>query len=227
MAKIELVKNEKRLCEIYSSGFQFTFLSKDYKQCHHWVLCKDFLTDVIWSTVHNKSVSIYGFSYNPKENPKIDVDDNILIAVRNKQVAEDKFDKEINQCIKFLNIVERRLKIPESTIEKAENKENCIWIFKCDKKWIIAPPMLSLLTLFIRVGCHYTGGGRLNAAIKDFKTTVKHNDASYLKRSRNLRLKILKEGIGIFGENMKKNWPSADIGTVHDSWGIVNYKMKG
>jgi hypothetical protein len=80
-----------------------------------------------------------------------------------------------------------------------------------------------MLSLFLRVGCHYEGGGKLNAAIRKFKQ-VEHNDAGYLKDSRNMRHLILKKGLSIFADKMEDNYPHEDVDTVHDCWGIVEAK---
>ena len=216
---------DKGLCEIYSSGFQIAMVSEDNKQCHPWVLCKDFLNDIIWGTLHKKQVSIYGldFNYNRDPNPSLDP---VKLIVRNKKKTAAAFKKEIKQSIKFLNIVERQHGFKESTIEQVDyDGKDGVWMITCDKVWIHAPPMISLLGLYIRVGCHYPGGGSLNKAIKHYKTNVKHNDARYLKQSREIRLHILENGISIFKKNMKDNYPkNSDVHTIHNALGIVNCK---
>lgn len=223
---------EARLSEIYSTGFQIAFVSPDDKACHAWVLCKDFLNDAIWASLHNKPVSIYSFHYDPKSQPGLSLDP-VRLIVRDKTIKSGAdFDKRIRQSIKFLNIVERLHEFPQSTAEKVNYGKtgSNVWMFTCPKQWIHAPPMISLLTLYIRIGCNYPGGGHLNAAIKFYKQELagkadrqSSNDAGYLKQSRKMRLLIMKHKLGIFKPNMSDNYPSGvDIHTVHNNWGIVN-----
>jgi len=222
--------NEKQfLCEIYNVGFQLSFVSKDLKQCHPWVLCKDFLTDAVWATMHQSRVGIYGFSYDTKIHPPISLNP-VLLMVRNTQVTEKTFAESIQNSCKFLNKIERKLKFKKAKVENVilEKKTNC-WLFTLDKRWLHASPMISLLSLFMRVGLKYNPELNFNSFIR----SVKHdeiqvgkngtkNDKKYLKQSRKFRLLILKNGIKIFKTKMKDNYPTSDIHTIHNCWGIVS-----
>jgi len=233
MIKVTPDKFSGSLCEIYSTGFQLAFVSDKLEQCHPWVLCKDFLTDVVWASLHKKPVSIYGFKYNPETNP-LPCTSEIRMLVRNKQLSNDKFDKQIEQSLKFINVVERKLKFIPSRIDKVDmGQAHSIWMFTSDKRWIHASPLLSMYSLFLRIGCFYDGDGKLNEAIKQFKMAketdnqtvdkLRINDITYLKQSRKLRLLILKHGLSIFKPTIVENYPAnVDVGTIHNGWGIVN-----
>lgn len=235
------------LCEIYSTGFQLAFASPELEQCHSWVLCKDFLTDAVWATVNKGDVQIYGFRFNHKINPAISIKPVYLIA-RNKQVKNDIFDKCMENCQKFMNMLEVKLKFTLCKFEKIKytgEGEYSVWLMTFDPKWLHAPPMVSMLSLMIRVGCHYSGKGYLNAALRKFKLSVKakqqkmdsydgdtldeidgfealHNDAEYLRQSYAMRTLIFKNGLKIFKPTMAENYPNdVDVHTVHNHWGIV------
>lgn len=223
MQKIEEFKNNRSLCEIYITGFQLAFLSDTFEQAHQWVLCKDFMTDVLWATVNQESVEIYDFCYEPDSYPRISTDP-VRIVVRNKELENNEFDRQIQKSYEFLHILETRLKFELASIEKVEHPDGgAVWMFTVDKKWIHASPLFSMLSLFLRVGCYYDGGGKLNDAIRKFRT-VEHNDAEYLEESRNMRLLIMKKGLSIFAPKMKDNYPHEDVDTIHDCWGIVESK---
>ena len=223
MQEVKKFSKNKGLCEIYSTGFQLAFVSDKFEQAHQWVLCKDFMTDVIWAGIHKQSVAIYGFEYKPSSYPAISKNP-VRIVVRNKQEKDDAFDKKIQQSHEFLSILEAKLNFEQSTLEKVEHGDGgSVWMFNVDKQWIHASPLFSMLTLFMRVGCYYEGQGKINDAIRKFKT-VSHNDARYLKQSRSMRHLIMKKGIAIFAPKMEDNYPSEDVHTVHDRWGIVNSK---
>lgn len=208
-------------------------------------MCKDFLTDVIWATINKKNIEIYGFSYDLKNNPPISLDP-VMLIVRNKQLENYVFDKQITNCVKFLNLIEIRLKFELCKAEKVKYKGNgSVWLFTFDKRWIHASPMISMLSLMMRIGCHYKGTGSLINALKKFKQGTKEiresggtsddyfddidenkspifNDAQYLKQSFAMRNLILKRSISIFKEKIEENYPSnVDTHSVHNCWGIV------
>lgn len=230
MKTIKPIENANaKLSEIYSTGFQLSFVSRQNNQCHPWVLCKDFMNDAVWATLHKRRVSIYEFTYDANKHPKVSFSP-VKIIVRNKQKKPEVFDKEIKKSIKFLNIAERQHGFQESTVERVKfgDTDQRVYMFKCSKEWIHASPMLSLLTLYIRIGCHYPGGGSMNKAIKYYKNNVKHNDASYLKQCRKMRLLVLKKGLSIFKSRMKDNYPlNDDLHNIHHQWGIVNAPKHG
>lgn len=223
MRELKPYTKSARLTEIYSTGMQFSFVSPNDEICHNWVLCKDFLTDTVWATVNQQKASIYGFSYSPETNPPISLNP-VKLVVRDKQVSDTKFDEEMRQCLHFLNAVERKLKFAPSTLEQVSNGEKYpLWMFICDKRWIHAPPMISMLTLYIRAGRHYKEG-TFNQALKYFKTLNTH-DSRYIDASKPLRLLIMKKGISIFNDKMEDNYPSdSSISVMHNSCGIVNGK---
>ena len=221
MQEINKFAEQQHLNEIYCTGFQLAFVSDEFKQIHNWVLCKDFMTDVIWATVNKKPVAIYGFKYNPLKHPALSTDP-VRIMVRNKKAGPVKFNEQIQKSHEFLQILETKLGFNPSELQKVKYGDNDgVWMFSVDKKWIHASPLFSMLSLFLRVGCYYEGGGKINDAIRKFRT-VSHNDASYLKRSRRMRHLIMKKGLSIFKPKMEDNYPNCDLNTVHNDWGIVN-----
>lgn len=223
-------------------------MSPKLEQCHDWVLCKDFLTDAVWATVNKSEASIYGFRFHHERNPQISMDP-VLLIVRNKQVKNDIFDKCIVNSAKFMNMLETKLKFTLCKVEKVTFKvdegDYSVWMFSLDPRWLHAPPMVSMLSLMIRVGCHYSGKGYLAAALRKFKKSViakrtkmnedddcdledidgfeaLYNDAEYLRKSYALRTLIVKKGLSIFKKDMKDNYPrDVDVHTVHNFWGIV------
>jgi len=221
--KVKTYTRTQHLSEIYHAGFQLAFVSPDLEQCHPWVLCKDFMTDALWADLHKKKASIYGFTYDPAKDPKL-TRTKTVVVVRNRQKTAEVFCKEIKLSIKFINCLEERMGFKPSKAEQVEcGKDGCVWMITGDKKWMHAPPVFSLYSLYLRVGCFYDGKGRLHQAVRDFKKNVKHNDAGYLKTSRKLRLLLLQSGLTIFKDKKEDNYPkSADIHEIHNQWGIVN-----
>jgi hypothetical protein len=224
---------DKRLSEIYSTGMQFAFVGestnlngeKTLAQCHPYVLCKDFLTDVIWGVLHNKTATIFGFSFDKKNNP-IPSLNPIKMMVRDKTRKNAALNKCAQQCAKFMHQVEKKLGFNLCTVEKCVDDQGFArWMFILDKRWVHAPPMISMLTLYLRIGMHYNDGDTMHKAVKTFKTAGAggKNDAGYLKNSRKMRLLILEKGISIFCDDPKDNYPKdMNVNTLHGSSGIVN-----
>jgi hypothetical protein len=171
----------------------------------------------------------------------------VRLLVRNKEKTAQQFEQEIQNACKFINLVEVRLKFNLATVEQVEHKQGeSVWMLTLDKRWIHAPPMISMLSLFVRMGCYYDGKSKLNDAVRAFKNRtvnepeaddwgdydedyaseeVINNDKEYLSASRSMRLLILKKGISIFCPKIEDNYPGGeDIHTVHNDWGIVEAK---
>jgi len=245
MQKITTFEGLNHLCEIYTTGLQFAFVSDQFEQAHQWVLCKDFLTDVLWSTVHDEPIEIYSFEYLPRDYPAISKDP-VRLIVRNKAISQDEWERQIRQSKKFINKVEKKLGFKLAKLEKVEYDEHdpakggSVWMFTLDKRWIHASAMISMLTLYIRLGCQYDDESSINSTLKNFKKKYGvdedgnrpnvpgaqdeslFNDADYLRKSHTLRQLIMKKGISIFAPKMEDNYPYEDTWTVHDYWGIVS-----
>ena len=54
--KIKWLEKPAALAQIYGSGLEYCFISKDGKQCCPFVYCKDFLQDAILAQQHGKNV---------------------------------------------------------------------------------------------------------------------------------------------------------------------------
>lgn len=190
------------------------------------------MTDVVWSTIHKEPIEIYGFQYNPHSDPKIAMDP-IYIVVRNKELDEGLFDEQIQKSHQLIRMLEIKLEFEPSRLKKVDHENGGdVWMFILDKKWIHTSALLSMLTLFMRVGCNYSGKGKLNAAIRSFKRykpedrddyseSTRSNDANYLRQSHKLRCLILKQRLSIFAPKMEDNYPHSDVDSIHERWGIV------
>ena len=75
--KIKWLTSFRHLIQAYNSGLEYAFISKDMKQCHPFVLCKDFLHDIVHANLNKKPVSIFGLVYKTTgwfANPSIDLE---------------------------------------------------------------------------------------------------------------------------------------------------------
>lgn len=216
-------KRIRNILQIYKKGLEFAFVSNSNQQCHPFVFCKDFLQLVIFSNVHNKSISLFNFNYNPKKNP-ISLD-KLRIILRNTSDAE--FVKKIENAVFFINYFEKKLKIKPTKFYFCEN--NTI-LFESSKRWLKAPPLISMYMLLIRVGMSheksnsidYTINGILQNKIKPYQI----KDFSLLKNSLYGIKKILADGDRkSFYQDIRKNYPDINLMTIHRD-GILFYSTE-
>lgn len=228
------------ISQIYSKGMEFALVSQDYKQCNPFVWCKDFLQDVVYSALHKKWINIYDFQYSPYTDPEPCLDKvRILVANAN----DSKLRNKIPNVIDILNQIEDTLDIKKSFVRECwmppENyRKSGVWMFEGSKRWLKSPPMLSLYTLLLRVGCVHTVGVRYEKTLKDIMSQdikpYQKKDALWLKHSMTGIEKIIRIGDRkIFHSDIKDNYPNLDIDVIHNQLGIAGFssdiqdKLKG
>jgi len=231
-----------KTAQIYSMGYEFAFMSQKrkgavYEQATPMVYCKDFLHDALWAFINQTNWQIHSFKYNYGKNPPLMLDHTAL-AFQNTQFKgnEDEFHGKMDACLEFLRLCERQLNLRPSEIHQVENKNGPCWLVLGDAGWQHSPTMISLYTLFIRLGCFHTPGAKLEDTLKLAKSgKIKigqsgyagNNDGSYVKQGwKGIEL-ILKHGMGIWHPKQADNYPMSlrDAG-LHDNYGIVNFTAK-
>lgn len=220
-----------RILQMYSKGLEYSLVSADYRQCHPFVWCKDFLHDVLYATINNKWFEIYKFRFNPSIDAKPCLDKIRLMLTNSK---DKKFSEKIPAILDFINQVEDRLKIKKTFVRKCADppegyKKAGVFIFEGSKRWINAPPMLSLYTLLLRIGCSHTLGQPFMKTIEgissgDIKGYQK-KDAFWLRNTDIAFQKILRLGDRkIFHKDIKLNYPNnLQINSIHNKMGIIGF----
>lgn len=220
-------KQSNSLCEIYHKGLQYAFVSEKNEQCHQFVYCKDFLQDAIQGTLEGASKSIYGFTYDPKKMPKIDLETTRLVLVNS---IDNDFTKKLPNVVEFINQFEKHLHLKRTVGYVVSNpgkyKTGALY-FESSGRWLNAPPMLSLYTLLLRTGfVHKTGTSwetTVNGVVSGKIAPYQKNDQSYLSSAKKQIDSIMTIGYRpFFYKDMKKNYPEGtNISTMHNSTGIV------
>ncbi len=228
--KIEWFKTQPGLCQEYSTGLEYCLISEDNKQVCPLMLCKDFLQDAIWAWLNNKQCSIYGFTYNRKTGVPIYFD-RTKTALGNG--TDPKFSEKVPLMVDFINQFERKIKLIRSSARKISNPvtkyTSGMWLMESSSRWMLAPPMLSLYGLLIRVGFTHKKGAKYEATVKalmDGKVSPYQNsDKSQITQAQSGIDLILKYGYTkIFGKSTKRNYPGkARIGTMHNNTGICAF----
>lgn len=209
--------------QIYKKGLEFAFVSDNYEQCHNFILCKDFLQDIIYSTINEKPINIFNFSYDPHKDPKVSIK-SLKLLVRNH--SDKNFYDKLENSMAFINEIENILQIKKSRLRPCENNT---WYIKGSKRWINAPPMISLYALLLRIGLIHKKGIPASKTLRDL---VQHKikpyqkkDAYLLKHSYLGFSKIVKCGDRkIFYRDMKNNYsPTLSVDCIHNATGILAY----
>lgn len=219
------------ILQIYSRGLEYALVSKNHEQCHPFVFCKDFLHDVLYSTINQKPISIYKFAFNPTED-HLPCLDKIRLLIANSK--DKKFASKVPAILDFVNQIEESLKIKKSTARTCSNlpeiyKNSGVFLFEGSKRWLQSPPMISLYSLLLRVGICHTVGDSFSKTINGIESgTIKpyqKKDSHWLKKSSLALAKIMRIGDRrIFNRDMRLNYPSQlDLEIVHNRLGIIGF----
>lgn len=154
--KLKLMEYDKSLNGKHS-GWAYQFLDDDYQGFHGGVCCKDFLNDIVWSELTQKSMCIYGqhSSYkgilDKQEYLKLCMYPYLLNAQQEPVIKNIEVLKDNLQA--FLNEIELLKGFELSTIEVHDNK----FVIIFHKNWISKIYLFSMFTLLCRIGVYYDG----------------------------------------------------------------------
>lgn len=227
--EVKWVSKTGSIGQMYSTGIEFSLISKDGNQLHPFVFCKDFLHDVVYGHLHNKSAEIFGFKYDPKINAAVDMDSTRICICDSKMTD---FRTRLAASLEFVNYFAKKMHL-QSTFEveiapHPTYKDRCAYLVG-SRVWQNAPPLLSLYTLLLRAGMVHTLGnpveesyqGMISGKIK----TYNGSDQSFLRRSQKGVEQLLKIGYRkFFYIDPKRNYPvDCPISTMHNNFGICGF----
>jgi hypothetical protein len=223
----------KNLAEIYSSGLQYAFVAPNGDQCHQFVYCKDFLQDCLGAIVNKTVASIYGFSYNPETNPPVDLEHTRIALTFS--CSKEEFAGKMTKALSLVNEVEKAFGLSKSKGKwVGEYKSNPVWLIVGDKQWMLAPPLLSLYTILLRLGSTYSGDDWvkfLTTPQKGAYGQSEHDDrdSRYLSAASKVFWESLNKNSiqEMFGEEMSKNYPNIPIMSMHNNTGFESYHNGG
>ena len=228
-----------RIAQTVWRGLQYSLLSDDNKQCHPFVYCKEFILDVIWSTLNKRSIELYGFHYNPERgwkwsDPPASLNP-VRMLLRNKDDAD--FPEHVPKCLKFLNKLEDEFGFPHSEIEICENataiagvESSFVYLLSSPDNWLHAPPLLSLLTLMVRIGMIYDGRKNIWKHAEDVAQgrikPYQYRDNDHLHRAYKCIQNLIETKCERFPPDRKDNWPVLRGRMchmeIHENGGIVS-----
>ena len=218
------------IAQMASRGLEYAFIAADGRQCTPLLFCKEFLLDATWGTIHNERAALYGFVFDAgsTKTPPVDLN-HCRLLLRNKHDTD--FVQSTERCIAFLQQLEAEMEIEETSMQVCDDppKDIPVVAFIGSPHWMIAPPMLSLYSLLIRVGMTYKEGDvwKYMERVADGKVrTTAFTDAQYLRSSLpTIRRLIISAGV-CFGSSSKlqDNWPlDLEEEILHEDMGIVAF----
>ena len=232
-----------QICQIPKEGIEYALVSEDYRQIHQLIWCKDFIQDAIYGHINQKLVEIYGFQYDPKICPPVYMKQLQLMVTNWKD--ENFASKIFENCQSFLHEIESRLKIKKTVIEKCCNpparyRKAGVFLLNGSKRWMHAPPMVSLYTLLIRVGLVHPKGQEALETIDQVKNGIlkpynwqpaKDSDSDVIINAYAGIKRILSNGDRrLFYRDIKRNYPANNyqgvpfsVFQMHDHCGMIGF----
>ena len=203
---VEWFPSADLLVEAYQqTEFKFSFAgppdkNEIFKQCHIWTKCRDFLPDAVRATIINKTFSIYGFNFNPNNNPMLDLATMRMLVYKSdlKLANKIEFEDKMFFGLNLLNHYEKIMKINPSILYRVKEDYNDkpVYLFRGNGEWMRSPFLISLYTFLIRLG--------------DKKIVFRNNQGLMDK----YRILITKHALGKIYDN--------DIGYLNSMWNILH-----
>jgi hypothetical protein len=228
--KVTWAEKKKSISQVYSSGIEYAFLTENFEMIHQFVYCKDFMQDAIAGYLQNKTMSIYGFSYNPKTCLPIYSKKTRLLFTN---CSDKAMANRIPGSKDFLNQIEKKLKMHRTQIYTAfdppkQYAKSGVYIYDGSKRWMISPPMISLYTLLMRVSLvHKVGDDFMNTVtgVSSGKIPGMQTEDQYQMKNAEKAFKwILDKGDRkLFFTNQIDNFKDQSVNTMHNDLGIVAY----
>jgi len=146
------VPKNKKLNEIYQKvAVEFAFARRvgenKFEQVHTFVLCRDFLHDVLRGVVTGEAIYIYGFKYFPRQQ-RFDATKTYLLFKFPAAIKE--YQEHLERVMHLTGIFEKKLRIKRSKLY-ATQREN-VFLIVGSRSWISSPAMISLFSFLIRLG---------------------------------------------------------------------------
>lgn len=143
---------KQSLNQIYYSGLRYAMLTPEGEMSCQWMLCKDYLHEVVWNAIHKKAIGIYGLNL-PASGPYADiVNPRIVISPSSKTVD---FLEGCEGSIRAINLFEEKAGWDKSTLESTSSDQ--VALFVLNPKWISSPTLISLVTSCMRMGYGWKG----------------------------------------------------------------------
>jgi len=239
------------MSEIYQqTGMQFAFLGpldkKVHKQCHPFVLCRDFLHDAVKAHLNKNRWQIHGFIYEYGKYPAVDMDMMRMLVRKKfytskptKQAIEGatkkikKFEEDmVDFSLRLIHHYEDIGDIEEKSVVDTDTDPNGnpVFIFTGSPVWMSSPFLVSMYTYLIRLGdkeiMNFKSDDDLRKGYQNLMTGFKgnDNDIKYLKKNWDKLHLVMSRRIELFGEDAihKIYYDKVSDSMFHNNCGIFN-----
>lgn len=192
-------KIKVKYCGGIYGGFTFTTLTKDNVPTHARGGCKEYILDAVCCRYFS---SLYASAYG-----LVDTDNLRLLCGNDRSGASlawvDVFEK-------FIHEVETACSLEKTQVFEVEDSRG-LFVFLADKRWLLAPPLLSLYATIPRC--------IVNSGSTSFDQVIEAMNKVYDVKQGDFIKLLMKEGFSMFGEDQKENW---NHNAVH-GYGIQSY----
>lgn len=197
---------------VQSTKVKFSVLKPvedNYEQITPFVLCRDFICDVYYSSLVKKDISIYGMEFKGSEvSPSWD---SVYLQL---YFPSEKMKKQLYENISILHSIEDKSGVVRSEILDLSPKQSVVI---GNKEWLNSALSLSLYTLLIRLFCNKFENEDWITQIIESKST----DSKYLADFPRATLDAILNDLSIL---KMENWCGLefdDIHAVHSNSGII------
>ncbi len=205
-----------------SKKIGFSFCNKEgnrIKQMFHWVLCRDFLNDVLVAEERDMKVERYAFTYAPNKN-KIDRDKTRFLL----KFYDPKDIEYLLSNLSILNTIEKSNKFYPTVLRKIEKD---IYLVEGSKLWLNNTFSLHLYTFLLKAMAYdYHDKDNWLGELKQRYTNEGEYASRFIPQFESIIYislkKLFGKGISVHGY-LKKD---ADIAFLHDNSGILTLFRK-
>ena len=155
--KLKRNLTREKLSEGRNKGLSFAFcrrISNIFKEVMPLSACKDYMSDVIWAETEKKqSPKFYGFSHTPSGFYNKAKYAYLSVAKVTSNKSDEPTKVDLNLYLPFIHAIEESLKLPKTKVHETDQYP----VLQISKYWVKYPYLISMYTLFFRVGNQYKG----------------------------------------------------------------------
>lgn len=246
LIRIELAKELESIYHrntIDNSGLNIAFIGKDdetkdgfrfKKQITQFVRCREILCIVPRLSRHPALIKLKGSTCGFNENStKIDFDNLRLLLAYPDNSGDIK--NRVFSAKRIVNILEEQAGWKEksviTTVRHTQfTNNNNMFMLTCPKEWMMAPQMLSLVVLLIRIPLtvkkEYESNTykELQQELNTLSKNADYRDTTFLSEIRKKIVKLMESVEKVFGSDLDKNWPFEDSNFM--GYGGINTLFK-
>ena len=227
-----MIKINKMRIDSHQHFWKYHPVKNSWIEDHMKVIRRDFLHDALRTRITGVRSSIYGFIYDVKTHPPIDLKRTRML-VKKSGVKKEEYATilaNMKRAKKIINHFEDLAGVSKTKLEEiADVKGIPVYLFTGPPFWQKSPQLISLFTFLIRLGVKnitFKDEESMKKALEEVsvKPADRDNDTAYLKTCYD-KLHIVIKNWKVLFSNKDKDiiFPKTlGIGTFHNQAGIVS-----